>query len=80
MGSYLSQKQTSTGGAHRVVVFSSPTCVWCTRANRLFTADEIAAALQAAEPDLIVERAEVVRRVPAPGQGPIDALLVLRRP
>jgi hypothetical protein len=29
---------------------------------------------------LIVERAEVVRRVPAPGQGPIDALLVVRRP
>jgi glutaredoxin-like YruB-family protein len=33
MGSYLSQKPTSTGGAHRVVVFSSPTCVWCTRAK-----------------------------------------------
>jgi glutaredoxin-like YruB-family protein len=33
MGSYLSHKQTSTGGAHRVVVFSSPTCVWCTRAK-----------------------------------------------
>lgn len=47
---------------------------------RLFTADEIAAALQAADPELIVERAEVVRRVPAPGGGPIDALLILRRP
>jgi hypothetical protein len=47
---------------------------------RLFTADEIAVALQAADPALVVERAEVVRRVPAPGQGPIDALLVLRRP
>jgi SAM-dependent methyltransferase len=47
---------------------------------RLFTATEIATALQAADPELIVERAEVVRRVPAPGQGPIDALLVLRRP
>jgi glutaredoxin 3 len=33
MGSYLSQKATSTGGTHRVVVFSSPTCVWCTRAK-----------------------------------------------
>ncbi len=33
MGSYLSHKQTSTGGTHRVVVFSSPTCVWCTRAK-----------------------------------------------
>ena len=47
---------------------------------RLFTADEIAAALQAVDPELIVERAEVVRRVPAPGQGPIDAFLTLRRP
>lgn len=47
---------------------------------RLFTASEIAEALQAADPELIVERAEVVRRVPAPGGGPIDALLVLRRP
>jgi SAM-dependent methyltransferase len=47
---------------------------------RLFTADEIATALQATDPELIVERAEVVRRVPAPGQGPIDALLILRRP
>jgi glutaredoxin-like YruB-family protein len=33
MGSFPSQKQTSTGGAHRVIVFSSPTCVWCTRAK-----------------------------------------------
>jgi SAM-dependent methyltransferase len=46
----------------------------------LFTAYEIAAALQASDPELIVERAEVVRRVPTPGGGPIDALLVLRRP
>jgi SAM-dependent methyltransferase len=48
--------------------------------DRLFTANEIAAALQAADPELIVERAEVVRRVPPPDAGPIDALLVLRRP
>ncbi|MGD0122154.1 MAG: class I SAM-dependent methyltransferase [Candidatus Limnocylindrales bacterium] len=47
---------------------------------RLFTAHEIAAALQAADPELTVERAEVVRRVPTSGGGPIDALLVLRRP
>jgi glutaredoxin-like YruB-family protein len=33
MGSYLSHKQTSTGGNHRVIVFSSPTCVWCMRAK-----------------------------------------------
>jgi SAM-dependent methyltransferase len=48
--------------------------------DRLFTANEIAAALRAADPELILERAEVVRRVPAPGRGPIDALLVLGRP
>jgi glutaredoxin 3 len=33
MGSYLSHKNTSTGGAHRVIVFSTPTCQWCTRAK-----------------------------------------------
>ena len=33
MGSYLSRKATSTGGTHRVVVFSSPACVWCMRAK-----------------------------------------------
>jgi SAM-dependent methyltransferase len=48
--------------------------------SRLFTADEIAGELRATDPDLIVERAEVVRRVPPPGRGPIDSLLVLRRP
>jgi len=48
--------------------------------DRLFTANEIAASLQAADPELTVERAEVVRRVPPPGRGPVDALLILRRP
>ncbi len=33
MGSYLSQKATSTGGSHRVIVFSTPTCPWCNRAK-----------------------------------------------
>jgi hypothetical protein len=47
---------------------------------RLFTADEIAAELLAGDPTLVVERSEVVRRVPPPGRAPIDALLVLRRP
>ena len=47
---------------------------------RLFTADEVAAQLLAADPALIVERAEVVRRVPPPGRAPIDSLLILRRP
>ena len=47
---------------------------------RLFTADEIARELQAADPELVVERAEVVRRVPPPGRGPIDSLAIVRRP
>ena len=47
--------------------------------SRLFTADMIARELQAADPGLVVERAEIVRRVPPPGRGPIDSLLVLRR-
>ncbi len=47
--------------------------------ERLFTAREIAEELVKADPELEVERAEVVRRVPSPGRGPIDALLVLRR-
>jgi glutaredoxin-like YruB-family protein len=33
MGSYLSNKSTATGGTHRVIVFSTPTCPWCTRAK-----------------------------------------------
>ena len=48
--------------------------------SRLFTADELAHELLAADPQLVVEKAEVVRRVPLPEPGPIDALLVLKRP
>jgi SAM-dependent methyltransferase len=48
--------------------------------TRLFTAEEIAAELRAADPELVVERAEVARRVPPPGRAPIDSLLVIRRP
>jgi len=48
--------------------------------SRLFTADELGGELLAAEPDLVIERAEVVRRVPPPRRAPIDCLLVLRRP
>ena len=33
MGSYLSKKSTSTGGTHRVIVYSTPTCPWCTAAK-----------------------------------------------
>jgi len=47
---------------------------------RLFTADEIAHELLAVDPTLVVERSEVVRRVPPPGRAPIDSLLVLHRP
>ncbi|HEX7491177.1 MAG TPA: class I SAM-dependent methyltransferase [Candidatus Limnocylindrales bacterium] len=47
---------------------------------RLFTADEIAAELLAADPSLVVDRAEVVRRVPPPGRAPIDSLILLTRP
>jgi len=47
---------------------------------RLFTAAEIATELLAVDPTLVVERAEVVRRVPPPGRAPIDALLLIRRP
>jgi SAM-dependent methyltransferase len=48
--------------------------------SRLFTADEIARELLAADSNLVIERAEVVRRVTPPGRAPIDALLVVRRP
>lgn len=47
--------------------------------ERLFTATEIGAELTGGHAELETERAEVVRRVPPPGRGPIDALLVLRR-
>ena len=47
--------------------------------ERLFTAGELARELTATDPGLTIERAEMVRRVPSPGRGPIDALLVLRR-
>ena len=48
--------------------------------SRLFTAEEIAGQLQAADPSLVVERAGVVRRVPPPARAPIDSLLIVRRP
>jgi SAM-dependent methyltransferase len=47
--------------------------------DRLFTAEEIARDLMATDSDLTIERAEVVRRVPPPERGSIDALLVLKR-
>jgi glutaredoxin-like YruB-family protein len=42
MGSFLSSKATSTGGSHRVVVYSTPTCVWCARAKTYLKAQGIA--------------------------------------
>ena len=46
---------------------------------RLFTAEEVGSELVAADPRLVIERAEVVRRVSLPDHGPIDALLLIRR-
>jgi SAM-dependent methyltransferase len=46
---------------------------------RLFTAEEIGRELRSTDPELVIERAEVVRQVPPPGRGLIDALLVMRR-
>ncbi len=48
--------------------------------TRLFSPDEIARELAGADPSLETERAEVVRRVPAPARAPIDSLLLIRRP
>ena len=48
-------------------------------AARLLTADEIGRELLAADLELVVERAEVFRRMPPPARAPIDALLVVRR-
>jgi SAM-dependent methyltransferase len=47
--------------------------------DRLFTPAEIASPLQAADDELELERADVMRHVPPPGHGSIDALIVLRR-
>lgn len=47
--------------------------------ERLFTAAELAAELTAADPELAIERAEVVRQSSTTGRPPIDALLILRR-
>lgn len=33
MASFLLRKKTPTADARGVIVFSSPTCVWCTRAK-----------------------------------------------
>ncbi len=33
MGSYLSKKPISSTPGHRVIVFSTPTCPWCSRAK-----------------------------------------------
>jgi SAM-dependent methyltransferase len=48
--------------------------------ERLFTANEIGRELIAADPHLIIERSDVIRRVPPPQRSPIDALLFIRRP
>ena len=48
--------------------------------SRLFTAEEIGQVLLARDADLVIERAEVMRRIASPERSPIDSLLVLRRP
>ncbi len=48
--------------------------------TRLFTPEDVAADLLVADPSLAIERAELVRQVQPPGRGPIDTLLILRRP
>jgi protein-S-isoprenylcysteine O-methyltransferase Ste14 len=47
--------------------------------TRLFSAAEVGRELIGADGGLRLERADVVRQVPPPGRGAIDALLVLRR-
>jgi SAM-dependent methyltransferase len=47
--------------------------------DRLFTAEEVALPLMETDEELELERANVVPQSRPPGQGPIDALLVLRR-
>jgi SAM-dependent methyltransferase len=48
--------------------------------ERLFTAGELAGELRDTAPGLVIEKALTVRRVPPPGRGPIDALVLARRP
>jgi SAM-dependent methyltransferase len=48
--------------------------------ERMFTPEEIGQGLLSRDAELIIERAEVIRRVPSPGHGPVDSLLVVRRP
>jgi SAM-dependent methyltransferase len=47
--------------------------------DRLFTAAELGREIVDVHPQLLMERAEVIRQ-PVTGRPPIDALLVLRRP
>ncbi len=46
---------------------------------RLFSAQELATEIASSAADLVVERAEAVRRGRAPGPVPVDALVVIRR-
>jgi glutaredoxin 3 len=42
MGTYLTYKNTAGGGTHQVVVYSSPTCVWCARAKSYLNSQGVA--------------------------------------
>jgi SAM-dependent methyltransferase len=48
--------------------------------DRLFSADDLATDLLVSYPDLVIERADVVRRTAPAGRTPIDSLLIVRRP
>jgi SAM-dependent methyltransferase len=48
--------------------------------DRLFTAEQIAADLLVSDPDLAIERAELVRQTDPGGHRPYDSLLIVRRP
>ncbi len=80
---YLAAARAVRPGGHFVLVghdrLNATEGVGGQPAERLFTADEMANELTAADPGLVVERAEVVRQVAAPERGPIDALVVLAR-
>ncbi len=42
MGSYLSKKPVSSTPNHRVIVFSTPTCPWCSKAKTYLRSQGVA--------------------------------------
>jgi glutaredoxin 3 len=64
MGSYLSRKSTSTGGTHRVVIYSTPTCQWCGVAKSYLRSNNIPFV----EHDVSRDRAAALAMVRRTGQ------------